>query len=299
MDGDGSGGGSEGGDAGGDGTVRGDGDEVAGDHHFARAEGAVASGDVAFGRAARDYSRYRATYPDDLFDRLEAFPVGLSAGRVLDLGTGTGFLARGFARRGHDVVGLDVDPALLAEARRADEDEGLRPDYVRARAERTPFPDGAFRVATAGQCWHWFYRERAAAEVRRVLEPGGELVITHFDWLPIDDNVVAATEALIETWNPSWAGGGGDGFYPAWLRDVRQAGFEDAETFTFDVDVAYTHEAWRGRIRASAGVGGSLPDEDVTAFDDALADLLADRFPADPLAVPHRSFTLVCRAPPE
>ena len=55
---------------------------------------------VEFGRTARDYGRYRAGFPDLLFEELAARGVGLAGQRVLDLGTGTGSLARGFARRG-------------------------------------------------------------------------------------------------------------------------------------------------------------------------------------------------------
>lgn len=252
--------------------------------------------DVQFGNAAADYSTYRATYPDELFERLDAFDVGREGQSVLDLGTGTGFLARPLVRRGCTVVGCDVDRELLVEGRTASSSSN-GPAYVRARAEHCPFDDDAFDVVTAGQCWHWFDRERATREVRRVLVPGGRLVITHFDWLPVGDNVVAATEDLICEWSPDWPAAGGNGFYPEWAGDVSAGGFENLETFTFDVDVPYTHEAWRGRIRASAGVGGSLPPNEVRAFDDAHAELLTERFPDEPLDVPHRSFTLVCELP--
>jgi hypothetical protein len=75
------------------------------------------------------------------------------------------------------------------------------------------------------------------------------------------------------------------------------AGFRDLETFSFDEDTPYSHQAWRGRIRASAGVGASLSPDAVEHFDDSLAELLAERFPEDPLAVLHRCFALICRAP--
>lgn len=55
---------------------------------------------VDFGKTARDYGRYRAGFPETFFDRLSAFGVGQSGQRVLDLGTGTGTVAREFARRG-------------------------------------------------------------------------------------------------------------------------------------------------------------------------------------------------------
>jgi SAM-dependent methyltransferase len=252
---------------------------------------------IDFGRTAADYARHRAGFPDAFFDRLRGFGIGRPGQRVLDLGTGTGTLARGLALRGCEVVGLDRSEALLDEARRLDREAGVAIRYVIASAEHTELGDGSFAVVTAGQCWHWFDRPRAAAEARRVLTGGGRLVIGHFDWIPLPGNVAEATERVIERHNPRWRLGGGNGFYPAWLVDATEAGFIDLETFSFDVDVPYTHEAWRGRIRASAGVGASLAPADVARFDADLAACLAERFPADPLAVLHRVFALVGRSP--
>ncbi|MBC5806468.1 MAG: hypothetical protein DLM53_11570 [Candidatus Eremiobacter antarcticus] len=83
----------------------------------------------------------------------------------------------------------------------------------------------------------------------------------------------------------------------AWLMDVAVAGFEDIETFSFDEAVSYAHEAWRGRIRASAGVAASLPSDAVAKFDTDLTQLLARDYPDDPILVPHRVWALVARSP--
>jgi hypothetical protein len=56
----------------------------------------------------------------------------------------------------------------------------------------------------------------------------------------------------------------------------------------FDRDVVYSHQAWRGRVRANGGVGGSLPPDAVAIFDSALAELLRSDFSDDPIYVPHR-----------
>ena len=253
--------------------------------------------DVDFGKTAKDYATHRAGFPPELFDRLAAMGVGRSGQYLLDLGTGTGTLARGFARRGCVVTGLDPSEALLDEARRLTAREMLRVQYVVGRAEDIDFADGDFDAVTAGQCWHWFDRPRAAAECLRVLVPGGSVAICHFDWLPVAGSVVAATERLILKHNPAWSWGGGTGMYPSWTADVAAAGFEDLETFSFDVNVPYSHEAWRGRIRASTGVAASLPPDAVAVFDDEHAELLARRFPSEPLLTPHRVWALVARAP--
>ena len=250
---------------------------------------------IDFGKTAQDYGRYRAGFPPRFFERLSTYGVGLAGQRVLDLGTGTGTLARGLALRGCTVTGLDISAALMEEAQRLDQEAGVAISYVKASAEHTGLPDASFEVITAGQCWHWFDRPRAAQEALRLLVAHGCLVIAHFDWIPLPGNVVEATEKLIEAHNPTWKLGGGRGMYPAWLRDVGIAGFHAIETFSFDVQVPYSHEAWRGRIRASAGVAASLPSEQVARFDLDLQNLLAERFAADPLAVPHRVFTVIAR----
>lgn len=211
---------------------------------------------------------------------------------MVDLGTGVGTVARGLARRGCRVTGVDISPALLAQARHLDQNAGVAVAYVVASAEATGLPASSADVVTAGQCWHWFDRPAAAREVARLLKPGGRVVIAYFDWLPLAGNVVEATERFIERHNPAWAFGGGSGLHPAWLRDLGEAGFIDLETFSYDVAVPYSHVAWRGRIRASAGVGASLAPEAITAFDRDLAAVLAAGFP-DPLTVPHRVWAVI------
>ncbi len=252
---------------------------------------------VDFGRTAEDYARHRAGFPEELFERLAARGIGRPGQRVLDLGSGTGSLARGFAGRGARVTALDISEDLLTQARALAAAEGVEIETLRAPAEDSGLPAKSFDVVSAGQCWHWFDRPRVAAEVLRLLVPGGALAICHFDWLPLPGNVVTATEAAIEAHNPAWSYGGCDGFHPACLGDAALAGFGDIETFSFDVLVAYSHEAWRGRIRASAGVGGSLSPEAVAAFDSALAAILAAEFPEQPLQVPHRCFAMTATAP--
>ena len=253
--------------------------------------------EVDFGKAASDYGRYRAGYPDELYRRLETFGIGIAGQRLLDLATGTGFLGRGFARNGVNVSGLDISIPLMTEARRLDMEAGVQMRYVRARAEATPFKEASFDVVSSGQSWHWFDRAQAAKEARRLIRPGGWLLIAHFDWIPLPGNVVEETERLIVKHNPKWALAGTAGNFPPWARDVAIAGFVAIETFSFDVMAPYTHEAWRGRIRASAGVGGSLDPERVAAFDKELAEQLRKLFPEDPMGVHHRTLALVARAP--
>ncbi|MDN4592959.1 class I SAM-dependent methyltransferase [Polycladomyces subterraneus] len=248
--------------------------------------------EVDFGKTSQDYVNYRAGYPEALFLRLKTYGIGQAGQTILDIGTGTGYLARPLAKQGAKVTGMDPSAQMLAAAAQLDREQNITISYVQGRAENLPFPAHFFHVVTAGQCWHWFDRDQAAREVYRVLQPEGKVAIVHFDWLPLPGNVVSVTEQLILRYNPKWKGGGGTGIYPQWLTDLSKSGFQDIESFSFDVNVRYTHESWRGRIRASAGVGASLPPELVDAFDAELQKILTASYP-DPLMIPHRVFAVI------
>ncbi len=257
---------------------------------------------IDFGRTADDYVNHRVGFPDTLFSRLAQRGIGTPGQSVLDLGTGTGVLARGFARGGCRVVGLDISPNLLAQAKRLDAQSGVQVNYLLSAAEHIPLPDGCCDVVSAGQCWHWFDRRAVSQQVLRVLRPGGVLLIAAFDWIPFGRNVVERTEELIEHHNPRQPKPHirfalGAGLYPVFVRDLSEGGLIDIETFSYDHQVSYTHAGWRGRIRASQGVGASLSPDQVAAFDGELADLLAREFPVEPLSIPHRVWVAYGRKP--
>ena len=252
---------------------------------------------IDFGKTAQDYAQHRAGFPATFFERLTAFEIGLSEQNIVDLGTGTGTLARQFASQGCHVTGIDTADPLLEQARRLAAEAALSIEYRVAKAEATGLPASSFDVVTAGQCWHWFDRSTAAREVRRILRPNGLLVIAHFDWLPLKENVVDLTEKLILKHNPEWNMSGGCGIYAQWLKDVAEVGFTEIESFSYDVSVSYTHESWRGRIRASAGVSASLPPEKVAIFDAELQERLQAQFSAPEIEVPHRIFAVISRSP--
>ena len=182
-----------------------------------------------FGATAGDYARHRAGFPPSLFERLATYSIGTPGQSVVDLGTGAGSLARGFATRGCHVTGIDIAEDLLEQARKLDGQAGVTVEYRVAQVEQTGLQDDVADVVSAGQCWHWFDRPKAAAEAARILRPTGSLVIAHFDWIPLAGNMVRATEELIERHNPDWDLGNGLGMYPWWLRDLGEAGYRDLD----------------------------------------------------------------------
>jgi SAM-dependent methyltransferase len=251
-------------------------------------------GKAEFGRTAEDYAAHRAGFPESFFDRLLPFGIGLPGQDIVDMGTGTGTLARGFARRGCAVTGIDLDAEMLVQAGIMAEQEGVTVDFKQGTAEATRLEDNCCDVVSAGQCWHWFDPNRAIPEILRILRPGGLLLIGHFDWLTLKGNVVEMTEALILEHCPEWKGAGGMGLYPWWLKQLGDVGIEGMETFSYDVAQVYSQEAWRGRIQASAGIASLSPGAR-NAFDKAFAVELKKFSGEEDLAIPHRVFGLIAR----
>ncbi len=96
-------------------------------------------------------------------------------GRVLDLGCAFGFATRLLKRSGYDAVGVDVSPAYIARARRADP----RGDYRLANASATGLPAASFDGALFLDVLEHLADERGAiAELARTLKPGGALALS-------------------------------------------------------------------------------------------------------------------------
>jgi SAM-dependent methyltransferase len=110
--------------------------------------------------------------------------IGLEPGaRVLDIACGTGNAAIPLARRGAMVTGLDMTPHLLEEARARAACEGLRIRFDEGFAEMLPYPDGSFDVLVSmfGIMFSPL-PATVAAEMARVLRPGGRLILAN--WTP-------------------------------------------------------------------------------------------------------------------
>ena len=244
---------------------------------------------IDFGRTAADYDRHRPGFPDSFYDRLLASGRVVAGMRALDLGTGTGSVALGLAARGLRVVGLDPSSALLDVARRRAAEHDLDVEFVEGVAEATNLGAASFELVAAGQCWWWFDAAAAILESKRLLAPGGRLVVANFSYLPRPGSVAKRTEDIVLEHNPGWTKAGGNGLYPEQVDALDRGGLRDVETWSYVEDVRFDHERWRGRIRTCNGVGAALEHHQIAAFDRDLAAMLAAEFPGE-LAVPHRVF---------
>ena len=129
--------------------------------------------------SAAHYRGGRPAYSPEL-EAVLAERAGLDGhGRLLDAGCGPGVLTVRLAHLFAQAVGLDPDAAMLAEARRAAREKGIRNfRWVQGLAEELPaVAPGPYRLVTFGQSFHWTDEHHVAEAVYDMLEPGGVLAL--------------------------------------------------------------------------------------------------------------------------
>jgi ubiquinone/menaquinone biosynthesis C-methylase UbiE len=117
---------------------------------------------------------------------------------VADVGCGLGTATRELAALGARAVGFDASEAMIAEAQRRS--EGLRVEFVTADVHALPLDDSALAGYRAERLYqHLADPALALGEARRVLAPGGHLVLVDQDWdgLLIDGDPKDVTRAIL------------------------------------------------------------------------------------------------------
>jgi ubiquinone/menaquinone biosynthesis C-methylase UbiE len=123
------------------------------------------------------YQEFRPPYPPEFF-RTVAGQLGFThQHRLIDLGTGPGLLALGFAPYVGRIVGVDPEPAMLAAAKEAAVRLGQDFTLIAGKAETLPADIGRFDVVTVGRALHWMERETVAAMFERLVTPDGVIVV--------------------------------------------------------------------------------------------------------------------------
>ena len=144
-----------------------------------------------FEEAPELYDRARPSYPEEVFDDLVAFAALPPGGRILEIGCGTGKATLPLARRGFEIVCIELGQGLAAVANR-----NLAP-FSNVEVVNAPFErwetDSRFDAVVAFTAFHWIEPQTAYAKSARLLQDGGALA------------VVATKHVLPEDGDPFWA----------------------------------------------------------------------------------------------
>ncbi|GAA3389507.1 class I SAM-dependent methyltransferase [Cryptosporangium minutisporangium] len=221
----------------------------------------------SFGVDAARYDRARPRYPDALIQRIVALSPGPD---VLDVGCGTGLVARQLQAAGCTVLGVDPDERMAAFAR----ETGIPVEVATFEAWE---PGGrTFDAVVAGQTWHWVDPAAGAAKAARVLRPGGRLALFWhvFQPAPALADVLAAIyrrvapDAPVDLRAMSRPADGYESLVATVADGLRGSGFGEAERWHFDEQRTYTKDEWLDQL-PTQGLLTRLPPE-------AVAEVLAE-----------------------
>ena len=129
-----------------------------------------------FASTAALYEYLRPPYPAAFFKRVAETLKFSRQHALIDLGTGPGLLALGFAPYVGRITGVDPEPAMLAAAREAADRAGQELTLIAGKAEDLPDDIGRFDVVTIGRALHWMDRAAILTLLGRLLAPDGVLL---------------------------------------------------------------------------------------------------------------------------
>ena len=129
-----------------------------------------------FSDRVENYIRYRPGYPSELFEFLRN-EIGLRRDwTVADIGSGTGISASYFTENGNRVYGVEPNLAMR-EASIAFLEKFNKFIAVDGKADATSLPDKSVDLIFCAQAFHWFCSAETVKEFRRILKPGGFIVL--------------------------------------------------------------------------------------------------------------------------
>ncbi|TKK80626.1 class I SAM-dependent methyltransferase [Kribbella jiaozuonensis] len=213
----------------------------------------------SFGADAELYDRARPRYPTDLIEAIAASAPGVA---VLDVGCGTGIVARQFQAVGGRVLGVEVDERMAAFARAT----GVE---VEVSAFESWEPAGrTFDVLVAGMTWHWIDPSVGAAKAAEVLGPGGRFAVFWYVLQPPPELGAAFAavhrEVLPDSPVNSQVAASPLGAYEHFLDRAADSltatgAFTDLERPTYPWTCHYTRDEWLDQLRTS-GLAKPLAD---------------------------------------
>ena len=232
-----------------------------------------------WGRTSKDYAKYRDIYPSVFYEKIAERGLCVANQRVLDLGTGTGVLPRNMYTYGANWTGTDISQQQIEEAKALARQMNQNISYFCVSAEDISFTSHTFDVITACQCFWYFDYERLLPKLLQYLKPEGRLLFLYMAWLPQEDAIAGASEQLVLKYSQNWSGAR-EYMHPISLPDCVYEVFEPVAHEEYALDIPFTRESWNGRMKACRGVGASLSDQAMKAWEQEHLQLLKKNAPA-------------------
>jgi ubiquinone/menaquinone biosynthesis C-methylase UbiE len=129
-----------------------------------------------FSNRVADYINYRPHYPAQIIPFLKSEIGLIPEWKIADIGSGTGISSELFLQNGNTIFGIEPNKEMREAAENISKNE-KNFISVNATAEETSLPPGNIDLIVAGQAFHWFDREKAKDEFKRILAAEGYVLL--------------------------------------------------------------------------------------------------------------------------
>jgi SAM-dependent methyltransferase len=229
---------------------------------------------------AADYDRFRLPYADGLVELVRAELALNGTGLLVDLGAGTGQVARALRPFFERAIAVDPEPGMVEYGRMRTErdDDGI--EWRLGRAEDVEFPSGSIDVVAAGNAFHRFDRPLVAAHATHWLSADGVIVVLWSDGpLGRDEPWQLELSRVVEEWLER--SGAGARIPAGWERHeytdeivLREAGFDRQVEHRLTVRHTWTVETIVGFLHATSFASRAALQDQTEVFDAEVRDVL-------------------------
>lgn len=218
-----------------------------------------------FSNRVANYVKYRPDYPREIIGYLQT-NCGLTSDSVIaDVGCGTGISTKMFLENGNRVFGIEPNAAMRAAA---EEYLAAFPNFtsVDGTSDATTLPDASIDFVVAAQAFHWFDAERTRPEFKRILKPGGHIVLIWNERQLDTTPFLVEYEAFLLKYADDYVHVRHENIHAKELSDFFQKEYGSA---TFSNSQVFDFEGLKGRMLSAS----YMPSETDPLFDAVIEDL--------------------------
>lgn len=204
-----------------------------------------------FSNRVKDYHKHRPAYPVGIISILKTEKSLPPDAIIADIGSGTGMLSKLFFAQAKTVYAVEPNENMR---RQAEKDFANVPNFIsiNGSAEKTTLPPASIDFITAAQAFHWFDREKARAEFKRILKPNGNVALV-WNYRDVEnDDLQRDYENILSTHIPNYKQLDHKNMTDEKIHDFY--GTTDIQQFSLPNSQLFDLSSFKGRVLSSSYV---------------------------------------------
>lgn len=249
---------------------------------------------TSYDQIADEYIRYRNDIPGSFVDNIELRGVEIAGAKIADLGAGPGYLTDMLTEKGGIIDAVDPTVKFIEFAREKFKDN-QRATFINRFAEDTGLSSNTYDIVIVMRAWHWFDRDEVIEEVKRILKPGGYLIVGDVGFTG-SSKVVKQSMRIIRKsakhYSVSPVGSKGytdqliNNFPVEWFDEWNDEKLDLVDMFKKEFKVKFNHDDWMGRM-SSVSALSTFKDKQRQKVLEEIEQNLIDNHDKNKYKVPH------------